>query len=145
MDLTPECKAEIDAMSYEQLLSKVRFAPIGSPWFQGESGDYFLKHMNELRSQPGGDLKHTATSKNIGWNRQEVNMKQAATKKRKQKSAPDSHKHIYRYNLSGKLIGMQDIDGWPDDEILQLIHAIQKRRDGSWASTKEIIRKTKRV
>ena len=72
-------------------------------------------------------------------------MKRTITKKRKQKSAPDNHKHIYRYNLSGELIGMQDIDDWPDDEILQLIHAIQKRGDGSWASMKEIIRKTKRA
>jgi len=69
MDLTPECKAEIDAMSYEQLLSKWRFAPAGSPWFQGESGDYWGKRMNELRSLPGGDIEHTQASKRIGWER----------------------------------------------------------------------------
>jgi len=69
MDLTPECKAEIDAMSYEQLLFRWRFYPAGYPWFQGESGDYWGKRMAELRNQPDGDIKHTTASKHIGWDR----------------------------------------------------------------------------
>ena len=48
MKLTPD-KAYIDSLSYEQLLSKWRFAPIGDPWFQGETGDYWGKRMKELR------------------------------------------------------------------------------------------------
>jgi len=69
MDLTPECKAEIDAKSYEELLSNWRFAPIGSPWFQGESGDYWGKRMADLRNLAGGNVKHTTASKHIGWDR----------------------------------------------------------------------------
>jgi len=69
MDLTPENKARIDALSYEELLSKWRFAPTGSPWFQGETGTYWGNRMTELRSQPGGNAKHVAASKNIGWDR----------------------------------------------------------------------------
>ena len=40
MKLTPKNKAHIDALSYEELLSKVRYAPAGDPWFQDETGDY---------------------------------------------------------------------------------------------------------
>lgn len=65
--LTPELKARIDAMSYEQLLHKWRFAPIGDPIFQGDSGEYIGKRMQELRSQPGGDDEHVRASKSIGW------------------------------------------------------------------------------
>lgn len=63
-DLTPELKARIDAMSYEQLLSQWRFAPIGDPWFQGETAAYHEKRMRELREQ-GAD--HVGASKRIGW------------------------------------------------------------------------------
>jgi len=64
MDLTSENKKKIDKMSYTQLLSAWRFAPVGSPWFQGETGDYWGKRMRELRDQ-GAD--HVAASKTIGW------------------------------------------------------------------------------
>lgn len=67
MTLTPERKAHIDSLSYEQLLSRWRFAPIGDPWFQDETGDYWAQRMKELRSQPGGDGQHVAASKSIGW------------------------------------------------------------------------------
>lgn len=67
MDLTPENKSRIDAKSYEALLSGVRFAPVGDPWFQGDTGKYWLERMRELRSQPDGDAKHTSASKSIGW------------------------------------------------------------------------------
>jgi len=66
MDLTPENKEKIDSMSYEQLLSKWRFAPVGDPWFQGETGHYWGKRMAELRAK-GAD--HVAASKRIGWER----------------------------------------------------------------------------
>jgi len=51
MKLTPENKAAIDAKTVGQLLSGVRFAPAGDPWFQGETGDYWLKRLAEVRSQ----------------------------------------------------------------------------------------------
>jgi len=38
--MTDEMKARIDEMSYVQLLTKWRHAPIGDPMFQGETGDY---------------------------------------------------------------------------------------------------------
>lgn len=67
MKLTEERKAQIDAKSYEQLLAGWRNSPIGSPWFQDETGEYWAARMKELRSQPGGDEQHVAASKSIGW------------------------------------------------------------------------------
>lgn len=67
MKLTDEVKSEIDGMTYQRMLAKWRFAAIGHPMFQGESGDYFAKRMNELRAQPGGDSEHVRSSKAIGW------------------------------------------------------------------------------
>jgi hypothetical protein len=66
MKLTPENKDHIDSLSYEQLLSRWRFAPIGDPWFQGETGDYCGKRMSELRNN---EADHVQASKNIGWDR----------------------------------------------------------------------------
>ena len=67
MDLTEKNKQHIDSLNYEQLLSQWRFAPAGSPWFQGDTGKYWGERMTEMRDRPGGDAKHTATSKKIGW------------------------------------------------------------------------------
>jgi hypothetical protein len=67
MQLTPENKEAIDKKSYASLLSGWRFARIGDPWFQGETGDYWAKRMKEMRSVPGGDVMHTAASKAVGW------------------------------------------------------------------------------
>lgn len=64
MDLTPENKDKIDNKTYKQLLYHWRFAPIGDPWFQGETGKYWSKRMAELRDQ-GAD--HVGASKSIGW------------------------------------------------------------------------------
>ena len=58
-----EMKAWIDNASYEQLLSRNRFAPVGSPWFQGEIGDYYLKVMAKKKKE----VDHVQASKNIGW------------------------------------------------------------------------------
>lgn len=63
-NLTKQLKQEIDSMSYEQLLSKWRFSPVGSPIFQGESGTYFSQKMTKLREQ-GAD--HVGISKRLGW------------------------------------------------------------------------------
>ena len=67
MQLTEKNKQHIDSLSYGQLLSKWRFTPSGDVWFQGETGDYWGKRMAELRSQEGGQERHVATSKRIGW------------------------------------------------------------------------------
>lgn len=64
MDLTPDRKAKIDSMAYESLLYRWRFAPVGDPWLQGETGEYWGKRMKELREQ---GANHVLASKNIGW------------------------------------------------------------------------------
>lgn len=65
MELTSENKKYIDGLSYESLLSHNRFAPIGDKWFQGETGDYWLKRMYELKNS--GIVDHVGISKKIGW------------------------------------------------------------------------------
>ncbi len=67
MTLTPERKAHIDSLSYESLLSRWRFAPVGDAWFQDETGRYWNQRMSELRSQdPEGAV---AASKSLGWDK----------------------------------------------------------------------------
>jgi len=63
-----ERKAWIDGATYEQLLSKWRFATVGSPWFQGKIGKYYSKVMFERKKQIGGAAAVTA-SKAVGWDR----------------------------------------------------------------------------
>jgi len=65
MDLTPENKAKIDAMTVMQLLDRVRFAPVGDPWFQGETGEYWLSRLNALRAMD--PMAYVAASKALGW------------------------------------------------------------------------------
>jgi hypothetical protein len=67
MRLTKENKKHIDSLSYEQLLSQWRFAPMGSPWFRGETGDYWGSAMNTKKKEIGED-KASSISKDIGWN-----------------------------------------------------------------------------
>ncbi len=64
MNLTPENKAHIDAMSYAGLLSHWRFAPAGDPWFQGETGKYWGERMAAKRSEDPG--RAVAASKALG-------------------------------------------------------------------------------
>lgn len=64
-DLTPELKAYIEDMSYEQLLSRWRFDPIGSSFFQGESGELATERMKVLRAD--SSIDHVGASKRIGW------------------------------------------------------------------------------
>ena len=56
-------KQWIDAASYEELLNKWRFARIGDPMFQGETGEYYAAVMREK----GKTEDHVQVSKNIGW------------------------------------------------------------------------------
>ena len=69
MDLNESRKVYIDSLSYEALLSHCRFAPVGDPWFQGETGKYWMNRMSELRNIPGGNDVHVSASKGIGWTR----------------------------------------------------------------------------
>ena len=67
MDLTPENRASIDARSYEGLLNHWRFAPVGDPWFQGETGKYWQERIIKLRDADKGAA--IAASKRIGWDK----------------------------------------------------------------------------
>lgn len=60
-----ETKNWIDNASYEELLQKWRFAPVGDPIFQGETGEYYSKVMFAKRNKD----PHAAVqaSKNVGW------------------------------------------------------------------------------
>lgn len=61
-----EMKKQIDEMDYQSMLSMWRSAPVGSPWFQGEVGDYFSEVMAKKRKEVG-NAAHVAASKAIGW------------------------------------------------------------------------------
>lgn len=65
MHLTPENKAQIDSMSYIELLSLWRFAPAGDPRFQGETGAYWGSRMNELKN--ANPAEAVEASKSLGW------------------------------------------------------------------------------
>ncbi len=64
--MTESQKQWIDNSSYEQLLRRWRESPIGSDWFQGDTGDYYSKVMAEKRELVGDD-EHVRASKSIGW------------------------------------------------------------------------------
>lgn len=65
MELTEEIKTKIDALTYAQLLRQWRFAPLGDPMFQGETGKYWGTRLSELRdADPEGAV---LASKAIGW------------------------------------------------------------------------------
>lgn len=64
--MTPMHKEWIDNASYEELLRKWRFEPIGSPWFQGELGKYFEDAFFKKRAELD-DSKKVAASKSVGW------------------------------------------------------------------------------
>jgi hypothetical protein len=65
VDLTEDNKKHIDSMSFFGLLEGWRNAPVGSPWFQGETGKYWGDRMAELRNQ--NNAQAVSDSKNIGW------------------------------------------------------------------------------
>lgn len=67
MNLTEDLKKQIRDMSYESMLSKWRFSPIGDPMFQGESGQYFSEIMKQKRAEPNGQDRHVRASKSLGW------------------------------------------------------------------------------
>ena len=46
--MTPEQKTRIDSMTQEELCRKWRFASVGDPLLQGDTGDYFSKRLKEM-------------------------------------------------------------------------------------------------
>ena len=66
--MTDVQKRWIDGASYEQLLRKWRFGPVGDPMFQGDTGDYYTKVLAERKAAVGQDA-HVAASKRLGWER----------------------------------------------------------------------------
>ena len=64
--MTDQMKAWIDGASYEALLRRWRNAPGGSPWFQGEVGDYYKQVMAQRMTEIHPS-EHVAASKRIGW------------------------------------------------------------------------------
>ncbi len=65
MNLTPQNKAKIDAMTHNALLRHWRFGGVGDPWFQGETGKYWGKRMAQLKAEDPAQA--VADSKSIGW------------------------------------------------------------------------------
>ena len=63
--MTESQKNWIDNANYEQLLSKWRFAAIGDPMFQGETGKYYQEVMSRKRAENPDE--HVAASKSVGW------------------------------------------------------------------------------
>ena len=63
---TEEMRKWIDNASYLELLRRWRFASVGSPWLQGEIGDYYADAMRDRRAQVAND-EHIRASKSIGW------------------------------------------------------------------------------
>lgn len=65
MKLTEAIKAQIDGMSYVDLLRRWRYALPGDVIFQGESGKHYAARLKALKdSDPGAAV---AASKRIGW------------------------------------------------------------------------------
>lgn len=66
--MTEEQQKLIDNMDYQTMLYKWRFAKVGDPMFQGETGTYFAKVMAEKRDAlPDGEAAEI--SKQVGWGR----------------------------------------------------------------------------
>ena len=64
--MNEETREWIDKADYEQLMYKWRFAPVGDPIFQGETGRYFRRRMNQARAAIG-QAEHVRISKKLGW------------------------------------------------------------------------------
>lgn len=59
-------KEWIDNATYEELLRKWRFAPLGERIFIGESGEYYRKVMLQKKYKlPHNEV--VKASKNVGW------------------------------------------------------------------------------
>ncbi len=59
-------KEWIDNATYEELLSRWRFASDGDLIFQGEAGEYYAEVMKKKGEEIGDDARVKA-SKSVGW------------------------------------------------------------------------------
>lgn len=63
----------IESATYEQLLQKWRFEPIGSPWFADTAvSDAFSAKFIKLRDEIS-DEERIGASKRVGWNNASTN------------------------------------------------------------------------
>ena len=60
-----DMKAWIDKANYQALLARWRSAPVGSPWFRGEVGNYYADMMMRRRPVVGNDA-HVSARKAMG-------------------------------------------------------------------------------
>lgn len=60
-----EDKKWIDNASYEQLLSRWRFSPVGDSIFLDDTGEYYATVMRQKREEDNAE--HVNVSKSIGW------------------------------------------------------------------------------
>lgn len=65
MELTNKRKWYIDTLTHYELLRKVRFAPAGDEWMQGETGEYWLQRLAEKKAEDPAQA--VADSKELGW------------------------------------------------------------------------------
>lgn len=65
MILTDSVKQQIDSMDYYSMLYRWRFADLGDPMFEGDSGSYFKDRMIALRD--ANSIEASAISKAVGW------------------------------------------------------------------------------
>lgn len=63
--MTLEEKAWIDNSTYEELLRRWRYAPVGDPIFQSEVGQYFKEVMFKKRDADPDEA--VRASKRVGW------------------------------------------------------------------------------
>ena len=61
-----QMKRWIDNATYEELLRKWRFAPMGDPFFCGEVGRYYEEVMHRKRDEVG-QKRHVEASKSLGF------------------------------------------------------------------------------
>lgn len=64
--MSEELKKWIKEASYKQLLARNRFGSMGDPMFQGDLGDYFIKHL-KLKKDELTVYEQVLISKQIGW------------------------------------------------------------------------------
>jgi hypothetical protein len=62
-EMTIKEKRRIDRMTYQEMLHKWCFAPVGDPMFAGKAGDYF----REVMMKKGETADKAAVSKRVGW------------------------------------------------------------------------------
>ena len=62
--MTPDQREWIDNASYEQLLQKCRYAPVGDTMFVGDTSSHFMATMAR-RKEEVGPTEAAATSKRV--------------------------------------------------------------------------------